>query len=118
MIQLLFLMLIQTAMLAFGQVFFKLGMQKVVDFTWTWDCIAHQILLNGWLIAGVILLVVTNLYWLWLLNHYPFSIIYPLTSLGFILGMLAGVFIFHETVTWMQWLGVVFVMGGCFMIAK
>ena len=45
-------------------------------------------------------------------------LIYPLTSLGFVFGMLSGVFIFHETVGYLQWIGVVMVMLGCYFIAK
>ena len=109
-------MLIQTSMMVFGQVFFKLGMQALVNFTWTWHCIWHQILLNGWVLLGVTLLILANLFWLYLLKIYPFSVIYPLTSLGFALGMLVGWLIFHETVDWLQWFGVILIIGGCFLI--
>ena len=117
MIKLLFLMLLQTAMLAGGQVLLKLGMNNMDPFTWKWDYLLHQVLLNGYFIIGLVLLVGANLFWLWLLKYYPFSIIYPLTSLGFALGMLAGLFIFGETVTALQWAGLVVIIAGCFMIA-
>ena len=65
----------------------------------------------------VVFLVAANLFWLWLLKMFPFSLIYPLTSLGFIFGMLSGMFIFHETVTFTQWIGAFMVMGGCYFIA-
>ncbi len=110
-------MLLQTSMLVFGQVFLKLGMQQIGSFCWTAECIT-SVLKNLWLILGLILLVIANLYWLWLLNRFPFSVIYPLTSIGFMVGMLSGMFIFHETVNWMQWLGVCLVIGGCLLIAK
>ena len=111
-------MLLQTAMMVFGQVFFKLGLQAFNNFSWSWYCIWHQIILNGWMLAGVSLLIVANLFWLYLLKIYPFSIIYPLTSLGFALGMLAGWLIFHETVGWSQWLGVFLIVSGCFFITR
>lgn len=110
-------MLLQTAMLVLGQVFLKLGMQQIGPFSWTSECVIH-VLTNLWLVAGIILLIIANVYWLWLLNKYPFSVIYPLTSMGFMLGMLAGMLIFHETVDWIQWLGVCLVIGGCLLIAK
>ena len=52
------------------------------------------------------------------LNKYPFSQIYPLTSLGFIFGMFSGMLIFHEQVGYLQWIGVILVMVGCYCIAK
>jgi len=109
---------IQAAMMVGGQLLLKLGMVKIHDFAWTWSCISQQILLNWGLIIGVILLVVTNLLWLYMLKIYPFSIIYPLTSIGFVLGMLGGMMLFGEQVVWTQWIGVLMIMGGCWFIVR
>ena len=111
-------MLLQTAMLVLGQVMMKLGMAKMPQWEWSWSYIWHQVILNGWLMLAIVLLIAANLFWLWLLNKYPFSQIYPLTSLGFVFGMLFGVFIFHESVGYMQWMGVLMVIVGCYFIAK
>lgn len=118
MITMILLMLLQTAMLVFGQVFLKLGMRDMGAWQWTWHYIWNEVILNAWLLIGLVLLVGANLFWLWLLDKFPFSQIYPLTSLGFVFGMLSGVFIFHENVGMMQWVGVVMVMLGCYFIAK
>ena len=118
MLTMILLMLFQTAMLVLGQVALKLGMRTMPDWQWSWSFLWHEVLLNAWLMAAIILLVAANLFWLWLLNKYPFSQIYHLTSLGFVFGMLSGVFIFHESVGYLQWLGVVMVMLGCYFIAK
>ena len=118
MITMILLMLLQTARLVFGQVFLKLAMRDMGEWQWTGHYIWHEVILNFWLMLGVLLLIGANLFWLWLLNKYPFSQIYPLTSLGFVFGMLSGLFIFHEQVGYMQWIGVVMVMLGCYFIAK
>lgn len=118
MVTMIILMLIQTAMLVLGQVFLKLGMRDMGEWQWKGHYILHEVLLNAWLMAAVVLLIAANLFWMWLLNKYPFSQIYPLTSLGFVFGMLSGMFIFHETVGYMQWIGVVMVILGCYFIAK
>lgn len=118
MITMILLMLLQTASLVLGQVALKLGMRDMPEWQWSWLYVWHEVILNFWLMVAVALLIFANLFWLWLLNKYPFSQIYPLTSLGFIFGMLAGLFIFHEQVGYMQWIGVVMVMLGCYFIAK
>ncbi len=118
MLTMIVLMLVQTAMLVLGQVFLKLGMRDMGEWQWTCSYIWHEVILNIWLMLAVVLLIAANLFWMWLLNKYPFSQIYPLTSLGFVFGMLSGVFIFHETVGYMQWIGVVMVIIGCYFIAK
>lgn len=117
MITMVLLMLLQTAMLVFSQVALKLAM-KGLEWQWSWSFIWHNVLLNAWLMFAIVLMIAANLFWLWLLNKYPFSQIYPLTSLGFVFGVLSGLLIFHEQVGFMQWLGVVMVIAGCFCIAK
>ena len=72
----------------------------------------------GWLMLAVTLMIGANLFWLWMLHKYPLSQVYPLTSLGFIFGMLSGWLIFHEQVGFMQWLGVFLIIAGCICIAK
>ena len=101
-----------------GQMFLKYGMQKVTGFRWTASCIWHQLILNWGIFIGIMLIIVTNLLWLYMLKIYPFSIIYPLTSIGFVIGMLCGLVLFGETVVWTQWMGVVLIMLGCWFIVK
>ena len=116
MVQMFLLMLLQTAMLVFGQVALKLGMADMPKWEWSWSYTWHHEICNLWMLVAVVLLIGANLFWMWLLNKYPFSQIYPLTSLGFVMGMLSGLFIFNESVGYMQWIGVVLVMAGCFFI--
>lgn len=111
-------MFVQTAMMAFGQVWFKIGLQRFDDFTWTWSSLVHTVFLNGYMLLGLSVLVIANVLWLYFLKIFPFSIIYPLTSLGFVIGMLAGMLILGETVVWSQWFGVCLILAGCFFIVR
>ena len=95
MITMVLLMLLQTATLAFSQVALKLAMEGL-HWEWSWDFIWHHVLLNWWLMIAVALMIVANLFWLWMLHKYPLSQVYPLTSLGFIFGMLSGWLIFQS----------------------
>ena len=101
-----------------GQILLKSGVQQVHHFVWTWSCIRHQILLNRDIMVGLFFIIATNLLWLYMLKVYAFSVIYPLTSIGFVIGMLAGMVFFKETVVWTQWIGVLLIMGGCWFIVK
>jgi len=111
------LMLLQTALLAFSQVALKLAM-KNLEWEWSWSFIWHHVLLNAWLMFAILLMIAANLFWLVMLHKYDFSKVYPLTSLGFIFGILAGLFVFHEQVGFMQWIGVAMVITGCMFIAE
>ena len=116
MLYLLLFMLVQQAMSVIGQLLLKMGMQKVENFSWTWHAIG-QVFTNLHLQVGLWLLIAANVFWLWLLNKYAFSLVYPLTSLGFIFSVLAGMIVFHEYVSPIHWVGVVLIMAGCLCIA-
>lgn len=116
MVVMVLLMLLQTATLAFSQVALKLAMANL-KWEWSWSFIWHHVLLNAWMMFAILLMIAANLFWLWMLHKYDFSKVYPLTSLGFIFGILAGLFIFHEHVGFMQWIGVTMVITGCMFIA-
>lgn len=117
MIVMVLLMLLQTATLAFSQVALKLAMAHL-KWEWSWSFIWHHVLLNAWMMFAILLMILANLFWLYMLHKYDFSKVYPLTSLGFIFGILAGLFIFHEQVGFMQWIGVTLVITGCMFIAE
>lgn len=109
---------IQAAMLAIGQILLKMGMNKIHNFIWNWDCFFHQFVCNWILQIAILLIILGNLLWLYMIKMYPFSIIYPLTSIGFVLGMVGGMLLLGETVAWTQWIGVILILGGCWFIVK
>lgn len=111
------LALIQSLFLCGGQVFLKLGLQVSGPFSWTWKFFKAQ-LTNWWYLGCGLSFGIATVLWFYILKHYPFSIAYPLSCLSYVFGMLAAILIFHESVTWVQWLGVFLVMTGCVLIAK
>ena len=53
MLTMILYMLLQTAMLVFGQVALKLGMRDMPAWEWSWPYIWHEVILNLWfLISG------------------------------------------------------------------
>jgi undecaprenyl phosphate-alpha-L-ara4N flippase subunit ArnE len=43
---------------------------------------------------------------------------YPMISLSYVFGMLAAMFIFHETIPLTRWVGVALIILGCIFVAK
>lgn len=56
--------------------------------------------------------------WLYMLKRYPFSMVYPMLSLAYVMGMLAAVVFFHEQIPLTRWIGIALIMAGCVLIAK
>lgn len=111
------LAILQSLLLCAGQVFLKLAMRDMGTPAWRWSFVTAQ-LTNWWLLATGLSLVSASLLWMYILKRYPFSMAYPLASMSYVFGMLAAIFVFHESVPPARWLGVVLIMGGCYLIAK
>ena len=114
---LLTLAIIQSILLCAGQVFLKLALRDMGTPTWSWSFVVGQ-LTNWWFLATGVSLVAASLMWMYILRKYPFSMAYPLASMSYVFGMLAAIYIFHESVPPARWLGVILIMGGCYLIAK
>lgn len=111
------LILMQTFFLAGGQVLLKLAMQQLGKFEWTWSYF-KTVLVDWWLLACGISFGAATVLWLYILKKYPFSQAYPLTSLSFVFGMISAWLVFGEAVPLSRWIGLILVVGGCFLIMK
>ena len=54
---------------------------------------------------------------LYLLSQRDVSLIWPLTSLGFVLTAVAAKFILHEDIHWTRWLGVALIVIGAALVS-
>jgi len=108
---------IQAAFLSVGQVFLKLALNQMETFSPTWKWFV-ALLSNWWLAAMGVSLTIAGLMWIYMLKKFDFSVAYSVTSIAYIFGMLAAVYIFHETVPITRWIGVGLIILGVFLIAK
>ena len=72
---------------------------------------------NPWILLGTALETVFFVMLLVLLKRNDVSLIWPLTSLGFVLTALTAKFIIHETVSPLRWAGVVLIVIGAGLVA-
>lgn len=115
---LILLSLLQSTLLCGGQMLLKIATSHMDKSLPAGQFFLHSLLLNWWLLGCGILFTSAGLLWMYILRHYPFGIAYALTSISFVLGMLAALLVFHEPVSVWQWVGVLFILLGCFLIAK
>jgi undecaprenyl phosphate-alpha-L-ara4N flippase subunit ArnE len=114
---LLILALLQSALLAMGQVLLKFGLVRTLPFGWNrafWYSLAATLPLA---LSGLSFLA-ASLLWIFIIKHFPLSTAYPLVSLSYVFGMIAAIVFFHETVDLAKWLGVLLIMMGCFLILR
>ncbi len=115
--KLIILAISQCVMLCAGQVFLKFALMRMETFSWTWKYVGSLLVNWQFAFAGACY-GIASLLWFYILKHYPFSMAYPMISLSYVFGMFAAILFFHETVSPMKWLGVLFIIIGCFFIAK
>ena len=113
----IFLSVAQSLFLSGGQVFMKLAVERMGKFSLSWVFVGHFFANLHMLASGICMAAATFL-WIYLIKNFAFSMIYPMISISYIFGMLASVFIFHETVPLTRWLGVILIMGGVVLIVK
>jgi undecaprenyl phosphate-alpha-L-ara4N flippase subunit ArnE len=111
------LALVQSLLLAAGQVLLKFALNAMGSFTWSWSYFGH-LLTNGWLFGCGVCYAAASLLWFYIIKHYPFSMAYPMISLSYVFGLLAAWLIFHEQVSVSAWIGVALIMGGCMLIVR
>lgn len=101
-----------------GQVFFKLGADRLTaDRAHGVTGFLHALISQPWLIGGIAIFTFETFVWLRILAQAPLSIAFPIASLNFIGVTLASRFLFREDVGMSQWLGCLLVTIGVGVLA-
>lgn len=117
MLKLIGLVLVQSVLLVFAQVFLKIAVKLFGSFSWTLRYFKTVFTTWQFAVSGVCALT-AMLVWMYVLKRYQFSVAYPLLSISYIVGLVAAILIFHETVPLTRWIGVVIIMIGVYFVAK
>ena len=111
------LAIIQSLLLAGGQVFLKLALGRMEPFGWNLS-FWRSALVNWQFALCGICFGAASVLWMYIIKHYPISTAYPLVSLSYVFGMIAAIVFFHEHVDMGKWIGVLLIMAGCYFITK
>ncbi|MBW4520945.1 MAG: EamA family transporter [Scytolyngbya sp. HA4215-MV1] len=71
-----------------------------------------HLLLNPWILSGLIGAFLASISWMAAMTKFQLSYAYPFTGLSFVLVLLAGALIFHETLTLPRLIGTGLVIAG------
>jgi drug/metabolite transporter (DMT)-like permease len=115
--QLFFLAILQSLLLAGGQVFLKFALERMLPFAISVDFF-KSVFANWQFALCGLCYGLGSILWFYIIKNYPFSMAYPLVSLSYVFGMIAAIVFFHEHVDFIKWIGVLLIMLGCYFIAK
>lgn len=117
----IFLILISIFFAAFGQIFMKIGMNKL-GITEISEIIKPQKLLNIFtnipILAGILSYFLGLLIWLSLLSKLEVGSLYPLISIGYIITAIFGIIFLREKLTFFKILGISLIILGSFLIIR
>lgn len=106
---------------AIAQIFLKLGAERL---NWTRLAATHSLvlkglqLINGYIFAGLACYAVSVVIWIIVLRRMELSVAYPFLSIGFILSVFAGYFVFGEQITSFKVLGIILICLGVICISR
>jgi len=113
--------LVSVALAVAGQLLLKMGMLRMGRFSLNIFTIVQQytrVLLNPFIIAGIIGFALSMLVWLYVLSRLELSIAYPFVALNYILILFASHFLLKETITPLKIMGVVVIAIGVYLISR
>lgn len=111
------MLLLQAVLLTATQFFLKLALDRMGAFEWS-KKFFREVLVNWPLAMSGICGLGAMILWIVILKKNDLSQVYPLTSVSYILALLAGVLLLNETVPLTRWIGVVIIMIGFYFVAK
>jgi len=117
MLRLIVLSSIQSLFLVSSQIFLKIATTKLGTFKLTTEFFLNFLVCWQFALAGILIAGATFL-WMYILKHFEFSVAYPMISISYVFGMFAAIFIFHETVPFTRWIGVLLILLGVIFVAK
>ena len=121
MLKILFILLFGLTLQGIGIVLISKGLHEIGDIERIsvneLERVVIQGATNGYVLLGLLFLVLFFACLLYLLSQTDVSFIWPLTSLGLVLTVLAAHFIRNEEVSALRWSGVVLIVVGAAVVA-
>ena len=113
--------LVSVSLAVVGQLLLKIGMLRMGRFFLNISTIVPQytrILLNPFIIAGIISFALSMLVWLYVLSRLELSVAYPFVALNYVLILFASHFLLKETITPVRIIGVAVIVIGVYLISR
>jgi len=118
--KLIFQILLLVSMLATGNILWKYGltgMGGVFVNGKTFFNSIKDMLVSPYIWLGALLYILATLYWFALLSKHNLSYVYPMLSVGYVFGMIAGMFFFKETISLTSWIGMGIIFAGFIILS-
>lgn len=107
---------------AFGGILMKMGATKIghVEIHSLWQLIEFlfKLFTNPQSLAGIFLYFLSAVTWSYLLTKLDISFVQPILALTYVVTPILAIFLLHENVPTLRWLGIVVIIFGVFIVAR
>lgn len=104
-----------------SQLLFKKGVTLFGDIEFSIrnvGVILLNIFRNPFILTGLLFYGISFLFWLFVLTKMKLSIAYPITSLNFVLVLIASYYLFGEKLSFLQYGGILLIMLGIYVLSR
>jgi len=109
--------LLQSILLAAGQLMMKLALNNMSQYQGFWRFIGKEMTNWWWLGCGLSMGGATVL-WFYIMKNFPLSVAYPLSCLSFVFGMLGAMAFLGEQIPIGRWIGIGLILAGAALISR
>jgi drug/metabolite transporter (DMT)-like permease len=100
-----------------AELFLKVGAKATASSAaWAWTGVGA--LVSPWVWAGMVLMVLSFLSWLYVLKHLPLALAYPISNVVHIFVPLSCWIFLGESIGLLRWCGIFLVLIGLVVVAK
>src|ERR1700735_4679905 len=111
------LLLFAVVSAATGQVMLKHGMQvATARAAHSGGSLALRAATSPWVLLGLVVFGISAVVWLAALSRVPLSVAYPFNALGYLVILIASIFLLHEKANVMTWVGSLLVVSGLLIV--
>jgi drug/metabolite transporter (DMT)-like permease len=115
--RILLIMLVAVVAMAVGETFLAKGMKQTGRSGGRWTDQAVEVVRNGWILAGIALLIIHVGLYMLALRGADLSFALPLTAAAYPLGALLARFYLREDVGTARWVGTLVITAGVAIVA-
>jgi drug/metabolite transporter (DMT)-like permease len=107
-------------LITLGQVLWKLALLKT-KFSFSSDITIRKVInliFSPYMIFGIIIYFFATVFWIYLLDKFEYSKIYPTLAIAYLFALIFAYFIFKENIGWNKISGVFLIISGILIITK
>lgn len=101
-----------------GQVLWKFGLNKLEINRFFEAASFKKIATSPFILTGFGIYIIATVYWMYLLNSYKLSYVYPLLSMTYLITLAFSYIFLKEGIPLFRWFGVLFILIGVYLITR